>query len=213
MCSVDSGVGPEHGAMPDRANSFQRTNNFGRHASELMPFGFKPDFMHHWNLPQAYNPYAASCSRVPGSVSTFERLPTYGEESTGSHEVISKEESSNSPTTDRLVLLSQFLNSVVLLDVHVQFVNVVLNVFLLLWTTCSIFNFKLTVEVSADNVFSSVFIALQTEVDILQRQWKSFCINECHHRVIWGKTVDAVHVAIWLINCETCSARPIVSKQ
>jgi len=103
VCGVNSGVGPENGAIPEQGNSFQRPNNFGRHASDLMPFGFKPDFMHHWNLPQRYNPYAASCSRVPGRIHTFERLPTYGEESTGSHEVISKEESSNSPT-DRLVL-------------------------------------------------------------------------------------------------------------
>jgi len=102
-----SGVGSENGGMPDRANSFQRPNNFGRHAGELMPFGFKPDFMHHWNLPQAYNPYATSCSRVPGSTHAFEPLPTYGEESTSSHEVVSKEESSNSPT-DRLVLSTLF---------------------------------------------------------------------------------------------------------
>jgi len=97
FCGIDSGVGPENGAMPDRANSFQRPNNFGQHASDLMPFGFKPDFIPQWHLPQAYNPYAASCSRVPGGFSSFERLSTYREESTGSHEVISKEES-NSPT-------------------------------------------------------------------------------------------------------------------
>jgi len=102
-----SGVGAENGRMPDRANSFQRPNNFGRHAGELMPFGFKPEFMHHWNLPQAYNPYAMSCSRVPPSAHTFEPFPTYGEESTSSHEVVSKEESSNSPT-DRLVLSTMF---------------------------------------------------------------------------------------------------------
>jgi len=102
-----SGVGSENGGMPDRANSFQPPNNFGRHAGELMPFGFRPDFMHHWNLPQAYNPYATSCSRVPGSTHAFEPLPTYGEESTSSHEVVSKEESSNSPT-DRLVLSTLF---------------------------------------------------------------------------------------------------------
>jgi len=102
MCC--SGVGSENGGMPDRANSFQRPNNFGHHAGELMPFGFKPDFMHHWNFPQAYNPYATSCSRVPGGAPMFEPpLPTYGEESTNSHEVVLKEESSNSPT-DRLVL-------------------------------------------------------------------------------------------------------------
>jgi len=102
-----SGVASENGRVQDPANRFQRPNNFGRHAGDVMPFGFKPDFMHHWNLPQAYNPYATSCSRLPGSANTFEPLPTYGEESTGSHEVISKEESSNSPT-DRLVLTKCF---------------------------------------------------------------------------------------------------------
>jgi len=67
-----------------------------------MPFGFKPNFMHSWHIPEAYNPYARSCSQLPGSTHTFEPLPTYrAEESQGSHEVISKEESSNSPT-DRL---------------------------------------------------------------------------------------------------------------
>jgi len=97
-----SGIGSENGGMPDHANTFQRPNSFvGRHAGELMPFGLKPDFMPNWNLPHAYNPYATSCSQVPGSAHAFERLPTYENENAGSHEVISKEELSNSPT-DRL---------------------------------------------------------------------------------------------------------------
>jgi len=106
-----SGVGSENGRVQDRANSFQRPNNFGRHAGEVMPFGFRPEFMHQWHLPQAYNPYATSCSRLPGSAQTFEPLPTYGEESTSSHEVISKEESSNSPS-DRSVCSSSRSRSV-----------------------------------------------------------------------------------------------------
>ena len=98
-----SGVGSENGAMPDRVDSFHRPNNFGRHPSELMPpLGFKPDFMHHWNLAQAYNPYTMSCSRLPASAQTFERLPIYQEETGGSRDIMSKEESPNSPT-DRLV--------------------------------------------------------------------------------------------------------------
>jgi len=88
-----------------------------------MPFGFRPDFMHHWNLPQAYNPYAASCARVPGAAHMFERLPTCGEESTSSHDVISKEESSNSPT-DRLGLSTLFLASGELSAVKIQFVKI-----------------------------------------------------------------------------------------
>jgi len=102
--SLFSPMGPENGGMSDRMNSFQRPPNSFAHTGELMPFGFKPEFMH-WNLPQPYNPYSPSCARLPSAAECrpFERLPSYCEESTGSHEVLSKDESSDS-ATDRLDL-------------------------------------------------------------------------------------------------------------
>jgi hypothetical protein len=107
LLSFFSGVGSENGSIPgDRVNAYQRSMaNFGHHpshhpGSELVPFGFKtPEFMP-WNMPPAagYNGYSPSCSRLPGDSHLFDRLPppSYGEESTGSHEVLSKDGSSDS---------------------------------------------------------------------------------------------------------------------
>ena len=102
-------MGPENGPIPgDRVNAYQRPmTNFGHHhpGAELMQFGFKPPEFMPWNVPPsaAYNTYSPSCARVPGDNRPFDRIdrippPAYGEESTGSHEILSKDGSSDSAT-------------------------------------------------------------------------------------------------------------------
>lgn len=111
----------DNGPVPvDRVpSSYQRSvGSIGRSShnmpasANLLPFGFKPpDFMH-WNMPPsaAYGQYSPSYSRVlPDDRRFFDcrPLPSYGDESTGSHEVLSKDGSSDG-AVDRQVICYMF---------------------------------------------------------------------------------------------------------
>ena len=100
-------MGVENGAVPnERMMAYHRQMShfgypYGQHhpGADFMPFGFKsPEFVP-WNVPAppAYSPYSPGYSRfVPPNNVALERLAPSGEESIGSHEVLSKDSSSDS---------------------------------------------------------------------------------------------------------------------